>query len=169
MEGDGHPQWPWKVAALVNGRIRGKEILLSLCRRTHRDKARCLHSFSARIALQPRVCCVISRAQSERTLGDELLIPSHSGWNILYLSCFYPRQQHDSGYWVGWAVDATIHQSRIDKSLCRPSVDTENEYSLFSICYCDNIVVFCIHDQQMMNCNDFDHLTFASKAGHCLQ
>lgn len=44
MEGDDGPQWPRKVAALVNGRIRGKEILLSLCRRAHRDKAQCLYS-----------------------------------------------------------------------------------------------------------------------------
>lgn len=42
MEGDDGPQWPWKVTALVNGRIRGKEILLSLCRRAHRDKTQCL-------------------------------------------------------------------------------------------------------------------------------
>lgn len=53
MEGDDRPQWLWKVAALVNGRIRGKEILLSLCRRTHRDKAWCLHSFSVPIVVQP--------------------------------------------------------------------------------------------------------------------
>lgn len=46
MEGDDRPQWPRKVAALVNGRIRGKEILLSLRRRARRDKAQCLHSFS---------------------------------------------------------------------------------------------------------------------------
>lgn len=45
MEGDDGPQWPRKVAALVNGRIRGKEILLSLCRRAHRDKAQCLYPF----------------------------------------------------------------------------------------------------------------------------
>lgn len=78
MEGDDRPQWPWKVAALVNGRIRGKEILLSLCRRAHRDKAQCLHFFSVPIVLQPQVHCVIIRVQQERGLGHELFIPSHS-------------------------------------------------------------------------------------------
>lgn len=78
MEGDDHPQWPWKVAALVNGRIRGKEILLSLCRRAHRDKAQCLHSFSVLLVLQPRVHCVIIRLQYELGLGHEPSIPSRS-------------------------------------------------------------------------------------------
>lgn len=71
MEGDDRPQWPWKVAALVNGRIRGKEILLSLCRRAHRDKAQCLHSVSVPICLQPQVYCVIIRVQSELKRGHE--------------------------------------------------------------------------------------------------
>lgn len=70
MEGDDRPQWLWKVAVLVNRRIRGKEILLSLWRRAHGDKTQCLHSFSARTGLQIQVHCMINQAQKEWGLGD---------------------------------------------------------------------------------------------------
>lgn len=84
MEGDDRPQWPWKVAALVNGRIRGKEILLSLCRRAHRDKAQCLHSFSVPIFLQPQVHGVMIWVQKELGLGPEQF-PSHS-FDLMHFS-----------------------------------------------------------------------------------
>lgn len=84
MEGDDRPQWPWKVAALVNGRIRGKEILLSLCRRAHRDKAQCLHSLSVPIFLQPQVHGVMIWVQKELGLGPEQF-PSHS-FDLMHFS-----------------------------------------------------------------------------------
>ncbi|TNN63564.1 hypothetical protein EYF80_026216 [Liparis tanakae] len=75
MEGDDRPQWPRKVAALVNGGIRGDETLPSWCRRAHGDKAQCLPSPSVPGVLRLRERCVITRAPQDLFSGPEAEAP----------------------------------------------------------------------------------------------
>lgn len=54
MEGDERPQWPWKVAALVNGRIRGREILFRFVGEPTETKLS-VYTLSLYLFLQPQV------------------------------------------------------------------------------------------------------------------
>lgn len=105
MEGDDRPQWPWKVAALVNGRIRGKEILLSLCRRAHRDKAQCLHSFSVPIPPAPSPRSDDLSAKGVRTRTWTISIP------LFWPHAFQQQRSDQTHYLVLWLLPCSMNDN----------------------------------------------------------